>query len=52
MPHLLDIWAHKKVMSIKWDDYGRAHMIRFCSGEWEAALVEIAASVANENHAT
>jgi hypothetical protein len=36
LPYCLDIWRGGKVMSLEWADDGRAHIISFKRGPWEA----------------
>lgn len=44
LPYGLDIWRGKKVMSLEWADDGRARVISFKRGPWEADLLELARS--------
>ena len=35
MPWGLDVWHQRKVLSLQWDDAGRAELINFNRGPWE-----------------
>jgi hypothetical protein len=39
LPYRLDIWNGKKVASLEWADDGRAHIISFKRGAWEAEFL-------------
>ena len=39
LPYCLDISQGRKVMSLEWADDGRAHIISFKRGEWEAEFL-------------
>lgn len=42
LPYCLDISQGRKVMSLEWADDGRAHIISFKRGPWEADLMALA----------
>jgi hypothetical protein len=39
LPYGLDIWRGKKVFSLEWSDNGRANIINFKRGPWEAEFL-------------
>jgi hypothetical protein len=43
-PWGLDVWHDRKVLSLRWDDAGRAEVISFNRGRWEAEALTIGAA--------
>lgn len=41
LPYCLDISLGRKVMSLEWADDGRAHVISFKRGDWEAEFLAL-----------
>jgi hypothetical protein len=42
LPYAIDIWRGKKVMSLEWADDGRANIVSFKRGLWEADFLALA----------
>jgi len=49
LPWGLDVWHGSKVLSLQWDDEGRAEVMSFIRGPWEAAALAMGADRSPSN---